>query len=706
MIFWAAWPVSRILLIGTVRPEWKRLRDLVAEIHAHGDQVAVAGTFAKASHLRSTKVDAVHEVAVDLSGRRNGDPPPRFSPRWFVAAAFRYAIRIRLRFADTRTTVGIEASFDPWVRHEANAADMLIALDPVATYAVWRLQRRYPGTESWVGFDALRRIYRTVDTWTSARRSGLSRVSVEDVKDAFETIDADRSRPRYSMAKTTVAALVRRVRLSGAPELAAQIGTRALTWDVDPEVGALLELELTTNQIASLEPPERELGAVVAVVLTHCDSRLERGDLVHAVDLLIMALDALFNRELHASVENSQLVDEPEAFLAPLHQSAVFRAMTAGSAPTTRALRRTNAVGRVLAVSSGNFHFMQGIMADLAKETGVEVRTLEISGGVDQGYGRTSHWGLIHDSLIKMTGGELEELSAAASEELAWPDVVFVDWCDHAAVWAALRLPDEVRLVVRVHSIEAMSVHPYVLDWSRVDDVIFVGSHIRDFLVRAVPAIATVGNIHVVPNEMDLGRFAKPKRAGADRTVAMIGWGQHVKDPVWALEVLAALRAVDQRWRLMLVGHAFRERQTASGRRYVAEFEQRRNAGDVRDAVIEVGYTENLPDVIRDAGFVLSASRRESFGVGPVEAAASGAVPVIRNWPLYAAYNGAARVFPADWIVDTPSEAAKRILDHADPDRRAEAGEAAREFVLRAYDWPVVAPRYREILLGRGATLA
>jgi glycosyltransferase involved in cell wall biosynthesis len=104
--------------------------------------------------------------------------------------------------------------------------------------------------------------------------------------------------------------------------------------------------------------------------------------------------------------------------------------------------------------------------------------------------------------------------------------------------------------------------------------------------------------------------------------------------------------------------------------------------------------------VLRDAGFVLSASRREGFPVGPTEGAASGAVPVVRDWPMYADYAGAGGIFPAEWVVRTPEEAVERILAHADPQRRDEAGAAARHHVVEHFDWRVVEPRFREVLLG------
>jgi glycosyltransferase involved in cell wall biosynthesis len=257
-----------------------------------------------------------------------------------------------------------------------------------------------------------------------------------------------------------------------------------------------------------------------------------------------------------------------------------------------------------------------------------------------------------------------------------------------------------VRLVIRVHSIEAFSHQPHMMDWSRVADLVFVGAHVRDFMLRAVPTMASAGRVHVLPNAMRLTRFSLPKRAAASRTVAMVGWGQKVKDPVWAVEVLARLRAVDEQWRLMLIGRDFADSQTTSGAVYRAQFRERIRRDDVRDGVVFVPFTDELPEILRDAGFVINASLRESFGVGLCEGAASAAVPVVRNWPVYAAYGGAGAMFPADWVVADVDEAVQRVLEHSVDAVRLTTGAAARRHVVETFDWPAVAPTYRETLLG------
>jgi glycosyltransferase involved in cell wall biosynthesis len=149
-----------------------------------------------------------------------------------------------------------------------------------------------------------------------------------------------------------------------------------------------------------------------------------------------------------------------------------------------------------------------------------------------------------------------------------------------------------------------------------------------------------------------------------------------------------------------LIGRDFADSQTTSGALYRAQFRERIRRDDVRDGVVFVPFTDDLPEVLRDAGFVINASLRESFGVGLCEGAASAAVPVVRNWPVFAAYGGARAVFPADWVVADVDEAVRRILEHSGDAVRRTTGVAAGRHVVETFDWPVVAPTYRETLLG------
>jgi glycosyltransferase involved in cell wall biosynthesis len=710
-----------VLIVAAVKPEWRSLLAAANGLTRSGARVCVACAFDTAG-LPTTGVAEVRTLAMDLRGLRNGRRPRRFTPAWAWVVVRNRVIRVRVRRAPLQVRTWLLARYDPWLRAQAARADAFVALEQRGVYTVWRLARGNLSAVALLGIRPLKEAIddlRTVERPAAAGR--LPAVAASEIAAAWESALATfglSQRERILSSAPRVVRALRRLKAGGEAE---SVARSALAMEPVPETAAWLRLELTATQIGRAVDPDHRLLDAVRDVLAYSDTHLRAGDLNAVADLVITVAEAIFHRELHAEVDWSPLADDPGTFLAPLRASLTFRALAdpAGALheEATAAANVVSAAGtasmattrfesltrpdpyRLLVISDGNLHFAEGILRDLEAHAHVEIRRLMLRESATR-FGRRDTASMIVDRLGDAAGRDVPSPSGDDAALLGWPDAVLVEWCDNAAMWALLHVPRHVRLVVRLHSIEAFSHQPHMMDWSRVSDLVFVGAHVRDFALRAVPTMAHAGRVHVLPNEMQLARFALPKRAGAERTVAMVGWGQKVKDPAWAVEVLARLRATDDRWRLMLIGRDFADSQTTSGARYRERFRERAQRDDVRDGMLFVPYTDNLPEIIRDAGFVMSASLRESFGVGLVECAAAAAVPVVRNWPVYAAYGGASAVFPADWVVADVDEAVQRVLEHSDDAVRRRAGEAARRHVVETFDWPVVAPGYREILLG------
>lgn len=126
-----------------------------------------------------------------------------------------------------------------------------------------------------------------------------------------------------------------------------------------------------------------------------------------------------------------------------------------------------------------------------------------------------------------------------------------------------------------------------------------------------------------------------------------MGIGQIAKDPRWAVEVLRLLRRHDDRYRLLLVGGDLNTESSPAVRLYHDRLERDLAKLEPSGAVRRVGQTDDVPGVLEEIGTILSTSVRESFHCALVEGAASGAVPVVRDWPFFAdADNGARTLFP------------------------------------------------------------
>ncbi|MBI4940163.1 MAG: glycosyltransferase [Actinobacteria bacterium] len=445
------------------------------------------------------------------------------------------------------------------------------------------------------------------------------------------------------------------------------------------------------------------------------DRALAVGRAAAAADHLLQALHVLLHRSLHTLDAPSPLSRKDSGWLDPVTRSAAYTRLHL----RTPGAPRTAAPGdrpRVLLVTDGNAHFLGEVERGLVG-AGARVTRLDLTGPRADGLVPVPAV-LARARLGDPAALAAVDASATAPEVAALlreADTVVVDWCTAAAVWASLVVPAGARLVVRLHSIEAFSVEPHLVDWSRVDDVVLVGAQLESLVRHVVPALAPARTrrggprVHVVPNPVALdgpppdGRTSFDKRPDAARTVAVVGWAQPVKDPLWALEVLDELRQHDPRWRLLLVGADYPEPQTAPARRYRAQVLRRIEAAG--DAVRRVGWTADLPEVLRDAGYVLSSSRRESHGVAFCEAVAAGCLPVARDWPDVAEFGGAGEVFPAGWVVRSPREAAARLLAlAAEPDAvRARTAADAAGVVHARYGTAAVMPRLLEVLVPAGS---
>jgi glycosyltransferase involved in cell wall biosynthesis len=234
--------------------------------------------------------------------------------------------------------------------------------------------------------------------------------------------------------------------------------------------------------------------------------------------------------------------------------------------------------------------------------------------------------------------------------------------------------------------------------------VVFVSEHLRDLAVKAIPGLTDPGapKTHVLPLGMELERMVRPKAPDARFNLGLLGASKMVKDPRWAIDVLRRLREHDQRYRLLLIGGKFQDPSPAT-HEYAEALRQEEAELAEAGALERIKYTEDVPGVLEQVGVIMSTSFRESFHIGLVEGAASGAVPVVRDWPFFP---GAPRqLFPAEWVVDSPERAAERILAvTADERTWLATGQAASRHVIGKWDWEVVKPLYDDFLLGRPST--
>lgn len=446
-----------------------------------------------------------------------------------------------------------------------------------------------------------------------------------------------------------------------------------------------------------------DLADLLRRVFREADRALADGRRGDAADSAAIGIDLMFHQRLHTDVPSTPLVEDPAPFLEPLRASAVGRELTRpvphddlpGAPPAGPSDRRA------VAFLTGSYPWhAQKLLTALREEPRLDVTEVDLA--VPGMRGMSVSATFLRWRLARSAGGGSDEdlgIPAGLGEAVHRADVVFADWADKGAVWASTRLRPGARMIVRIHSVDVLSPAVHLVDWTRVSDVVFVGEHLRRIFLELLGERVAHLRTHVIPNIVSLPEPPADAPEPDARTLVMIGWGQRVKDPLMALEILAGLRRREPGWRLRLIGNDFLPTTSEAVRSYMSRFRKRLIQPDLIDAVDFVGQTRDVAHHVAGAGFVLSTSLRESFHIGAMEGVAAGAFPVVREWPAYARYQGAAGIFPAECVVTTVEEAVELIWSLREPAERDRAAARVREQLAEVLRGSDAAGRLRDLLL-------
>lgn len=303
--------------------------------------------------------------------------------------------------------------------------------------------------------------------------------------------------------------------------------------------------------------------------------------------------------------------------------------------------------------------------------------------------------------------GEHDEEGSDAA--LAWADTVLCEWCLGNAAWFSRRKRAGQRLVVRFHRMELETSYPAEVDLTQVDAMVFVASHVRAQACERFGWDAGDPRLLVIPNGIDPRALRAPKLPGARFTLATVGYVPRLKRLDRALDLLDLLRARDDRYRLLVKGHAPWAYEWMSGRaeerRYFVELLRRiERSPNLRRAVGFEPFGDDVPSFLRQAGWILSTSEVEGHSVALAEGMASGAVPVVFARP------GAGEQYERRWVHADADAAAEAIVSLQEGGRGRwrrdldTEGEAAAEFAER-WSWERSWPQWERLLLREPARI-
>lgn len=706
------------------------------------DVLLVAGSANQLADLSGLVEDLRHQVDVvvrtcyvarlvrptDLWGQEAEAERPHRLAGWRTHSGWRRAVTsIASPLTPRRRRVHWALSLDPWFRRSARSATDVVSLGGDGDLVTSLVHRFAAGTTVHDGPDGLSRLVhdiarRRLEAALGTAHGGGSRTRWDEASldAAVKALRAAQVLPHEHLSLFHDE-LLSLPRLTRDPAQVRCLVTAVRTLLPGPSLEPALTAYLARADLDERGTTAADPARVAADLLTSSEPLLrDAGDLRHAVARTVLALEVLFHRELHSDSVASPLVTDPAGYLEPVRSTSVWQLLTQAVPDETMTGARIADAGgpetgpppppdrcRVRLLPGSYGPFLQPVVEALKVSPAIDVavvrrkelrphlRTMGVTPDVVErrlaaALGRPFHG-----------YPELVDLLASRSS-----DVVVLDWADKTAVLGTLLVPSEVRVVLRVHGVDVLRPWVHLLDWSRVDAVICVAPALRELLVEVVGDPLRDVPVHVVPNLLDmegLGRVATRPRD--PRTLGVVGWAQKVKDPLWAVEVLAALRRDGGDWRLLLIGADFKEEGTASGAAYASAFRERAVQDDVREHIEYTGFVDDLAPVLARCSFVLSSSLRESWPVGLAEGVAAGAVPVVRDWPMLASRNGARSLY-GDAVVDTVEEAVDRIRSVVDTEGRSGAAQDARAALAELADTTGTTSRLREIALGEVGRLA
>lgn len=350
---------------------------------------------------------------------------------------------------------------------------------------------------------------------------------------------------------------------------------------------------------------------------------------------------------------------------------AVQSWLKAAQVPAER--RREGPTRRILVVSDNNWNFLQPAVEALC-EAGYQVRYLpfhHLKKQLDAADASAASAPRMPE-MVYAPGPFMPDAASVwdhvgavapwAKDLVDWSDLVFVEWWNVPAIWFSRYLPDEKKLVVRLHSYEAFSIYPTFSNLARVDLALFIAPHMLEIFTAAHGFLYPEMRAELVQNIREgLGQLScVEKTDSARRTLGMMQYADVNKDPVFALEVLQILVQSDIRWTMKLAGKDWPDSLDGSTLAYKQKFERLMNL--MRAHVQIDGYVRDKASWFSSVGFILSTSHREGSHESVVEGMSSGAVPLLRRWPLVSAFGAPESVFPGVPAFSTPQEMAEYAI--------------------------------------------
>lgn len=278
-------------------------------------------------------------------------------------------------------------------------------------------------------------------------------------------------------------------------------------------------------------------------------------------------------------------------------------------------------------------------------------------------------------------------------EFLELSDIIFCEWALGNAVWYSHHKMTNQRLLVRLHHQELKTEYLSKIEWKNVDTVIFICEHNNNRFLEKFPHLSP--KVRMIYNPIDCNVLNQPKIPSARFTLGFVGLSPMRKRPDIGLEIFHNLKQMDDRFKLIFKGRKPWEYkwlwERPEERNYYEEFFHKIEISEFKDEIAFEDYGDDMPSFYSKVGFILSTSDHEGSHQAVAEGMASGAIPIIRNWP------GAELIYPQKYIFEDVERAVHLIQSFTEEEVFADESQRVKEYAYQNFDKSVIIPKFKEI---------
>lgn len=217
-------------------------------------------------------------------------------------------------------------------------------------------------------------------------------------------------------------------------------------------------------------------------------------------------------------------------------------------------------------------------------------------------------------------------------------DTIFCEWCCENAVWHSKNKPPGKKLIIRLHRFEAFRDFPKRVTWKNVDALIVVSEHFRDIAINDFGVAPD--RISVQPQYINWQGLQRPKTPEAQFTVGLVGINpfEHKRFDR-AIDFFAKLHKRDNRFKMAVrsvmpweISWVWDDNSKMQGQ-FGEVFRRIFSDPELSTAVRFDPAGGDMEEWYRGIGTILSSSDSEGCHTAVIEGMASGAYPVVYNWP-------------------------------------------------------------------------